>query len=128
MFSTTSGTRASVISASDSCINDKPWPVEPVADGLALALGVHAHAADLRQAPGHVLEHLGEGSHRVAGEEAAPGGDHRLGDRFGTLQEPGAHRSCSTGSSDLYTWKQKSGHTCAQMLHPVQPARRTGYR
>ena len=59
MFNTTSGKCASVISANDSCINDRPCPVEPVAgagagrrraprhaDRLELALGVHAHAVD----------------------------------------------------------------------------------
>src|SRR6185369_8595506 len=32
MFSTTSGSCAKQISASDSCISDRPWPTEPVAD------------------------------------------------------------------------------------------------
>ena len=31
MLNTTSGSRASVISDSDSCMSESPWPVEPVA-------------------------------------------------------------------------------------------------
>ena len=57
------------------------------ADGLELALGVHAHPADLRQPGGHVLEHLGERGHRVPGEEPAAGGDHGLGDGLAPLEQ-----------------------------------------
>ncbi len=71
--------------------------------GLELALGVHAHAADLGQAFREVLEQLRERCHRVAGEEAAAGGDRRLGHRLRTLHEPatrcGGHCSSSIGSS-----------------------------
>ncbi len=56
-------------------------------DGLELALRVHAHSADLGEPGGHLLEHLGERGHRVPGEEAAPGGDHRLGDGLAPLEQ-----------------------------------------
>ena len=81
-------------------MSDRPWPVEPVAagvpggggapghaDGLELALGVHAHPADAGEEPGHVLEHLGERGHRIAGEEPAPGRDHGLGDGLAALEK-----------------------------------------
>ena len=42
MFNTTSGTRATDISASDSCISESPWPVEPVADRVPVAAAPHA--------------------------------------------------------------------------------------
>ena len=105
MLSTTSGRRASVISASDSCISESPCPVEPVAAGTPVAAAPHAMptassslSAFMHTPPtagslrGHVLEHLGERRHRVAGEEPAAGGDHRLGDRLGAFEQ--RRRSC----------------------------------
>jgi hypothetical protein len=37
MFSTTKGKLARVISASDSCMRDSPWPVDPVAASVPVA-------------------------------------------------------------------------------------------
>ena len=99
MFSTTSGRRARVISASDSCMSDRPWPVDPVAAGVPVAaapqampmasssLSAFMHTPPTSgQAPGHVLEDLGERRHRISGEKPAPGGDHGLGDGLAPLE------------------------------------------
>ena len=64
---------------------------------LELALGVHAHPTDGRELLGHVLEHLGERRHRVAGEEPAAGGDHRLGDGLGALHQSRRHQLAPVG-------------------------------
>ena len=125
--------------------------MDPVAAGVPVAAAPHAMptassslSAFMHTPPtagqlgGHVLEHLGERRHRVAGEEAAAGGDHRVGDRLRALQEQ-AGRGCglghaftlsgtvsSRGVSYLYTWKQKSGQIHAHAWHPVQPAFKRG--
>ena len=116
MLKITMGKRASAASANDSCISESPWPVDPVAArapvvsapqhmpyGFELALGVHAHAADLGKAFREVLEQLGERCHGVPGEEAATGDDRGLGHRLRALHEPATgdrgHCSSSIGSS-----------------------------
>ena len=102
------------------------------ADGLELALGVDADAANLGQLLGQVLEQLSERRHRVAGEEAAAGCDHGFRHRLRALHEApiggghGRHDDSSatsviTGSSKRNTSKQKSGHTMRQAAQPVQP-------
>jgi hypothetical protein len=42
MSNTTSGTPAMVSSASDSCMSERPCPVEPVAAGVPVAAAPHA--------------------------------------------------------------------------------------
>ena len=42
MLRTTSGSRARVISDSDSCMSDSPWPVEPVAAIVPVAAAPQA--------------------------------------------------------------------------------------
>jgi hypothetical protein len=72
-------------------------------DRFELALGIHARASDVGQQARHVLEHFRERRHRVTGEEPTAGGDHRLGDRFRSFEQPRAHSltTSSMGSSYL---------------------------
>ena len=60
MFSTTSGSRASVISDSDSCMRDSPWPVEPVAAIVPVAAGVPYEIPLGLQQPGDLLEAIAD--------------------------------------------------------------------
>ena len=86
-------------------MSESPWPVDPVALGVPVAAAPHAMPTassslsafmqvppDAGQLGRHVLEHLGEGCHRVAAEEAAAGGDHGVGDRLGALEQRGRGR------------------------------------
>ncbi len=59
--------------------------------------------------PGHVLEDLGERGHRVAGEEPAPGRDHRLGDGLAPLRAAGARARRSWPSRSLTPVRRRSG-------------------
>ena len=120
-----------------SCMRAMPWPHDPVAarapaaaapkrhvDRFDLALGVHAHAVDRRQAAGHALEQFGERQHRVAGEEPAAGRDGRLGHRVAALQQggcvtipdhlPWACRTCTPRSSSPGTRRGRPGRRCSR--------------
>ena len=64
-----------------------------------LVLALHVVAADLRQALGHVLGDVGGRRDRVAGEDAAAGGDGALGERVGAGLEQAAARRDSDAAS-----------------------------
>ena len=100
-----------------------PHAMPTASSSLSAFMHTPPTAGSLR---GHVLEHLGERRHRVAGEEPAAGGDHRLGDRLGPSSSAsvligviagtsiGGCRTCRPGST-------KSGQICAHAWQPVQP-------
>ena len=72
-----------------------------------LVLALHVIAADLGQALGHVLGDVGGRRDRVAGEDAAAGGDRPLGQRVGAgLQQPppagGATRPLGPGRHERF--------------------------
>ena len=86
-------------------------PVQQVRGGH-LALGLHEHAADLRQARRHVLRDLVLGGDGVPEVVGAPGEDGRL-----TQGDVAAHELLH----DLLTSMATSGHMRAQLRQALQP-------
>ena len=147
MLKMTSGSSANVISENDSCMSDKPWPVDPVAARAPVATAPHAmptaSSSDsaLMHAPpasgskrGEVFEHFGEGRHRVAREETTAGNDRGTSERLRSLHQRAfaaggrghASISVTTGVSKRKTSNTKSGHTYKQAAQPVHPGCSSG--
>src|SRR5580698_8125136 len=103
MLKMTRGNSLSASSATPSCMRLIPCPHEPVAALAPVAAAPSAmlmassslsalmHTPRRRELLRHVLQKLGEGQHRVAGEETATGHDGGLGHRFAALHETGRH-------------------------------------